>query len=217
MQPELRDEECSTEIVATIAGGYAEDHSTCLEGSASKSQEVLTAERITMPTMMFGGEQGLCFTSSYNNPLAVEMKVASAIVWGILINMGSLADIITWDYLKKLTNLGRGIVPLVHPILGFGGLEVNPTGMIRLRLHFGDNVKAKNLEMHFLVVNVSTAYNVILGRPTLHRVKEYKHQQSKRNTKRSKALGALEVFIMITALGRPSYVTFMVRCRGFGI
>ncbi|KAJ8422439.1 hypothetical protein Cgig2_019156 [Carnegiea gigantea] len=63
------------------------------------------------------------------------------------------------------------IVPLVHPLLGFGGQEVNPTGLIRLPVRFGDKLKSKNLEVDFLVVDVPTAYNVILGRPTLHKVK----------------------------------------------
>ncbi|KAJ8424342.1 hypothetical protein Cgig2_022188 [Carnegiea gigantea] len=49
--------------------------------------------------------------------------------------------------------------------------EVNPTGMIRLPSRFGDKFKARNLETDFLVVDVPTAYNIILGRPTLHRVK----------------------------------------------
>jgi len=48
---------------------------------------------------------------------------------------------------------------------------VNPTGMICLALHFGDKVKARNLEVDFLVVDVPTAYNIILGHPTLHKVK----------------------------------------------
>ncbi|KAJ8420507.1 LOW QUALITY PROTEIN: hypothetical protein Cgig2_015271 [Carnegiea gigantea] len=47
--------------------------------------------------------------------------------------------------------------------------EVNPTGMIRLPVRFGDKIKSKNLEVDFLVVDVPTAYNVILGRPTLHK------------------------------------------------
>jgi len=85
--------------------------------------------------------------------------------------MGSSVDIITWDCLKKLVYPRRDIVPLVHPILGFGGQEVNPTGMIRLPVCFGDKIKSKNLEVDFLVVDVPTAYNVILGRPTLHKVK----------------------------------------------
>ncbi|KAJ8440108.1 hypothetical protein Cgig2_026459 [Carnegiea gigantea] len=50
-------------------------------------------------------------------------------------------------------------------------LEVNPAGIIRLPLCFGDKAKAKNLEVDFLVVDIPTACNVILRRPTLHRVK----------------------------------------------
>ena len=60
---------------------------------------------------------------------------------------------------------------MVHSILGFGGREVNPTGMMHLPLCFDDKLKARNTEVHFLVVDVPTAYNVILGSPTLHRTK----------------------------------------------
>jgi len=121
--------------------------------------------------MVFGGEQGLLFTSSHKNPLIVEMKVASAIVRRILLDTGSSMDIITWDCLKKLTYPGRDIIPLVHLILGFGGQEVNPTIMIRLLLRFGDKGKEKNMEVDFLVVDVPTVYNIIIRRPTLHRGK----------------------------------------------
>jgi len=48
---------------------------------------------------------------------------------------------------------------------------VNPTGTISFPLSFGDKAKARTLEVDFLVVDVSTTYNVILGRPTLHKVK----------------------------------------------
>ncbi|KAJ8445934.1 LOW QUALITY PROTEIN: hypothetical protein Cgig2_009863 [Carnegiea gigantea] len=43
--------------------------------------------------------------------------------------------------------------------------------MIRLPIRFGDKSKLKSLEVDFLVVDVPTAYNVIIGRSTLHRVK----------------------------------------------
>ena len=73
--------------------------------------------------------------------------------------------------MRKLTHLGRDIIPVGHPILGFDGQEVNPTGVIRLPVRFGDKLKSKNLEINFLVVDMPTTYNVILGRPTLHKVK----------------------------------------------
>ena len=77
--------------------------------------------------MVFGEGEGPHFTSTHNNPLVVEMKIASAIVRRILIDIGSSVDIITWECLKKLKYSGREIIPLVHPILGFGGHEINPT------------------------------------------------------------------------------------------
>ncbi|KAJ8422377.1 hypothetical protein Cgig2_006447 [Carnegiea gigantea] len=143
--------------------------------------------RVTVPTIVFGWEKRPHFTSPYNDLLVVEMKVANAIVQRILIDTGSSEDIITWDCLKKLIYSGRDSVPLVHPILGFMGQEVNPNGMIRLPLSFRDKVRAKNLEVDFLVVDFLMAYNIILGRPTLHKVK---------------------VFIMIAGFGRPSSVAF---------
>jgi len=99
------------------------------------------------------------------------MKVATAIVERILIDMGSSVDIITWDCLKRLKYPRREIISLIHPILGFGGQEVNLTRMIHLPLHFGDKTKARTLEVDFLVIDVPTASNVILGQSILHKVK----------------------------------------------
>ncbi|KAJ8419983.1 LOW QUALITY PROTEIN: hypothetical protein Cgig2_021355 [Carnegiea gigantea] len=116
--------------------------------------KVLTIEqgsRTTVPTMVFGRKEAPYFVSPHNDPLVIEMKIASTIV--------RFVDIITLDYLKKLTHRRRDIVPL----------EVNPTGMIHLPICFGNKLKAKNLEVDILVVDVPTASNVILGCPALHK------------------------------------------------
>jgi len=81
-----------------------------------------------VPTMVFGGKEAWRFASPHNDPLVVEIKIASAIVRRVLINAGSSIDIITRDCLKKLTYARRDIIPLVHTMLGFGGQEVNPLG-----------------------------------------------------------------------------------------
>ncbi|KAJ8429887.1 LOW QUALITY PROTEIN: hypothetical protein Cgig2_014167 [Carnegiea gigantea] len=113
-QPQLWDEECLTEVVATIAGSHTEGMTRLAWRAQLRSiQQVLTTEqgpRITMPTM-------------------------------------------------KLTHPGCDIVPLVYPILGFGGQRVNPTETICLSVCFGDKLKSKNLEVDFLVADVPTAYN----------------------------------------------------------
>ncbi|KAJ8438305.1 hypothetical protein Cgig2_018785 [Carnegiea gigantea] len=116
--------------------------------------------------MVFRGKDAPRFVSPHNDPVVVEMKIASAIVRRILVDTGSSVDIITWDFLKRLSHPERYLVPMANPILRFGGQEVNPTGMIRLLVRFGDKSKFKSLE-----VDVPTAYNIIIERPTLHRVK----------------------------------------------
>ncbi|KAJ8426851.1 hypothetical protein Cgig2_006526 [Carnegiea gigantea] len=49
------------------------------------------------------------------------MKVASAIIQRMLVDAGSSVGIITWDYLKKPTCLGRDIVPLTKRSKTLGG------------------------------------------------------------------------------------------------
>ncbi|KAJ8444776.1 hypothetical protein Cgig2_011738 [Carnegiea gigantea] len=122
------------------------------------AQQVLTAEqgsRVIVPTMVFGGGEGPRFTSPHNDPLVVELKVDSALIRRIPIDMGS----------SKLKYRSFGT-----PHLGFRGV-VNATGMIRLPLRFGEKAKVRTLEVDFLVVDVPIAYNIILERPTLHKVK----------------------------------------------
>ncbi|KAJ8441274.1 hypothetical protein Cgig2_013689 [Carnegiea gigantea] len=58
--------------------------------------------------------------------------------------------------------------------------------MIRLSMRFGSKLKSKNLEEDFLVVDVGTAYNMILGCPTLHRYKPLKKKE-----KREKGRGVI--------------------------
>jgi len=121
--------------------------------------------------MVSSGKEASRCASPHNDPLVVEMKIASVIVRRVLIYTESSIDIITWDCLKKLAYPRRDIIPLVHPILDCGGQNVNPTGMMCLPVHFGNKLRSKNLEVDFLVVDVPTAYNVILGGPTLQKVK----------------------------------------------
>ncbi|KAJ8423666.1 hypothetical protein Cgig2_009287 [Carnegiea gigantea] len=127
--PPLRDEECSTEVVATIAGGYVEEITqTAWKAQPRCAQQVLAVEQgfcITAPRMVFGGKDAAWFASPPNDLLVVEMKIAR-----------------------------RDLVPMSNSILGFGVQEFNPTGMIRLPVRFGDKSKFKSLEVDFLVVDV---------------------------------------------------------------
>ena len=48
-----------------------------------------------MPTMTFSGAESYPIMTAHDDPLVIELKVASALVYRILIDTGSSADIIT--------------------------------------------------------------------------------------------------------------------------
>ncbi|KAJ8437183.1 hypothetical protein Cgig2_003812 [Carnegiea gigantea] len=132
-----REDKGSIEIVATTARGYAEGIShTAWKTQMRGTKQVMiigSGNPITIPTMVFDGQQGRIFSFPHNDPKVVELKVA---------NPSSSADVITWDRLRKLKYPGRDITTFVHLFLGFGGQEVTLIGMIRLSLRFGDKTKS---------------------------------------------------------------------------
>ncbi|KAJ8420014.1 hypothetical protein Cgig2_016914 [Carnegiea gigantea] len=78
------DKERSTEVVATITGGYVEEITRSAWKAQLRSvQQVLTVEQgscLTAPAMVFGGKGAPPFASPHNDPVVVEMKIASASV-----------------------------------------------------------------------------------------------------------------------------------------
>ena len=58
--------------------------------------------------------------------------------------------------------------PVNVPLIGFGGMKVLPVSTISLLIVVGSYPQQINKEVNFLVVDCSSLYNVIIGRPTLN-------------------------------------------------
>ncbi|KAJ8438661.1 hypothetical protein Cgig2_031626 [Carnegiea gigantea] len=88
--------------------------------------------------------EGRALISFLDDPLVVELKVASTLVHRIVVDRGSSANIIIWDCVKKLKHPRKDITPLAQ---------------------------YRNLEVNFLIVDVPTVYDIIIVRLTLYKVK----------------------------------------------
>ena len=53
---------------------------------------------------------------------------------------------------------------------GFAGDQVEVRGYIELRTTFTDEAGSRTEKIKYLVVNAPSAYNILLGRPTLNRI-----------------------------------------------
>ena len=65
--------------------------------------------------------------------------------------------------------LGRDqLRPMNSPLVGFGGMKVQPVGTISLPVVVGAYPQQITKNVNFLVVDCSSSYNAIIGRPTLN-------------------------------------------------
>ena len=104
----------------------------------------------------------------HDDPIVIECKIANQRVGRILIDTGSSSDLISYRCLEKLKYKPSSMLPASYPLVGFGGGVVHPVGMIDLPIRFGEKGKGRHMVIKFLVVEELTAYNLIIGHPTLN-------------------------------------------------
>ena len=81
---------------------------------------------------------------------------------------GSSADILYYPAFQQM-RIGRDqLRPVNSPLVGFGGTKVQPVGIISLPVVVGAYSQQITRNVNFLVVDCSSSYNAIIGRPTLN-------------------------------------------------
>ena len=80
----------------------------------------------------------------------------------------SSANILYYPAFQQM-KFGRDQLRLVNsPLVGFGGTKVQPVGTITLPVVVGAYPQQVTKDVNFLLVNCSSSYNAIIGRPTLN-------------------------------------------------
>ena len=107
----------------------------------------------------------------HDDPLLVRAVVANKIVHRDLVDNGSSADIIFASAFDKM-GIGREkLEPVNTHLRGFSGEKVLPLGSIQLVLTLGEPPCQAMTTARFLIIDASSAYNMMLGRPSLNAIK----------------------------------------------
>jgi len=172
----------------TISGGFSEG-----ESSASKRKRypraVMTVEarRSDHPP-----EPSLCFTSfeledvvpHEDDPVVISIVTVGRKVYRVLIDQGSSTDVMFWSTFNSLQLSPDQLKSYNGCLFGFSRDQVEVRGYIELRTNFSDGTSTQTINVRYIVVNASSAYNLLLGRPSLNRLGEVsltRHMKMKLN------------------------------------
>ena len=106
-----------------------------------------------------------------NDPVVNLVVTAGRKVHRVFIDQGSSADVMFWSMFNKLQLSLDLMRPYTGCLYGLTGDQVEVRGFLELRTTFTDGMAFHTESIRYLVVNVNSAYNILLGRPALNRLR----------------------------------------------
>ena len=107
----------------------------------------------------------------HDDPLVIRAVVGNKTIQRVLVDNESSFDIIFASAFDKM-GIGREkLEPVSTHLRGFSREKVLPLGSIQLVLTLGDPSCQATTAVKFLIVDAPSAYNMLLGRPSLNAIK----------------------------------------------
>uniref|UniRef100_A0A2N9GGN7 Reverse transcriptase n=1 Tax=Fagus sylvatica TaxID=28930 RepID=A0A2N9GGN7_FAGSY len=107
----------------------------------------------------------------HDDALVITINIAGFTTRRVMVDNGSSADILYLPAYQQMRLDKDKLRPMDAPLVGFTGDKVCPVGIVTLPITVGTHPKTVSKTVNFLVVNCPSAYNAIIGRPTLNRLR----------------------------------------------
>ncbi|XP_065619075.1 uncharacterized protein LOC136063096 [Quercus suber] len=165
------------EIKVIIGGSLAGRSSKTKKAYLKEVQSVQLSGQ--SPRAKSTDEQPITFTDEeverihhpHDDAIVIALLIADYTTRRMLIDNESSADILYYPAFQQM-RIGRDQLRPVHsPLVGFGGMKVQPVGTVTLPVVVGAYPRQLTTNVNFLVVDCSSSYNAIIGRSTLNRWK----------------------------------------------
>ena len=128
-------------------------------GSEPKKARILT-----QPTLGFSNEDKARTIQPHDNALMVTLRIGGYDVRRMLVDQGSVVEIMYPDLYKGLNLKSDDLMAYESPLVSFKGKTVIPKGQIKLPIQTDSEV----IEVDFIVIDSYSPYTAIVARPWLH-------------------------------------------------
>ena len=123
---------------------------------------------IDEPTISFTDKEAERIHHPHDNAIVITLLIADYTTRKVLVDNGSSADILYYPAFQQM-RLGRDLLrQACSSLIGFGGIKVQPVSTITLPVVVGSYPWQITKSVNFFVVDCSSSYNAIIGRPTLN-------------------------------------------------
>ena len=161
--------------IHTISGGFSGGGSTASQhkryARSVMSVEVQAVNDVLDVDLTFTKADLRDIVPHDNEPVVIYVVTAGRKVHRVLVNQGSSADVMFCSTFNKLQLSPDQLRPYTGCLYGFAGDQVKVQGHLEPRTTFTDGFASRTENIRYLVVNASSAYNVLLGRPALNRLR----------------------------------------------
>ncbi|XP_073046124.1 uncharacterized protein [Primulina eburnea] len=140
-----------------------DQNSSCLTVTQSINEISKKDEEV-----FFGEEDLEASRGEHNDALIISATISDFWVKKILVDLGSSAYIIFHGAFQKLGLSNAQLMRVNTPLVGFSGEVCEAVSEIALPISLGSYPQRSTKMMKFLVVRAPSAYNAILGRPSLN-------------------------------------------------
>uniref|UniRef100_A0A2N9F122 Integrase catalytic domain-containing protein n=1 Tax=Fagus sylvatica TaxID=28930 RepID=A0A2N9F122_FAGSY len=165
--------------IRTIVGGLASGGASrsSRKAYARQAHNILVTQRSRKSLKMddqvisFSEDDARSIHHPHDDALVVTLTIAGFLTRRVLIDNGSSADIIYLPAYQQMKIDKEQLKPIDIPLVGFTGDKVKPLGVVSLIIEAGTYPKQVRTSVEFLVVDCPSAYNVIIRRPTLNKLR----------------------------------------------
>ncbi|XP_015940200.1 uncharacterized protein LOC107465743 [Arachis duranensis] len=123
---------------------------------------------LNLPTITFTQEDAAGIILGHDDPMVITIILANANLHRTLVDQESSADILFKTTFDKLGLLEKELKAYPNSLFRLGDTPIQPLGYISLHTTFGKGTRSRTLNRDYIVVDVSLAYNALIGRTTLN-------------------------------------------------